>query len=71
MKYTIQIKAKNTPMGNPQRAWIVWDAHGVLLGVYNEGYAGRPKATDGAMQLASILVPKSEYHEWLKEGKEV
>jgi hypothetical protein len=70
-KFTVRIKAANTPMGNPQRAWIVWDSKGTLLGVYDEGYRGRPKETNDAVQLATIEVSKSEYHAWIREGREV
>jgi hypothetical protein len=70
-KFTVRLKAANDPSGNPQRAWIVWDSKGTLLGVYDEGYRGTPAETKDAQHLADIKVPKSEYHAWIREGREV
>jgi hypothetical protein len=70
-KFAIRIKADNDPNGNPQRAWIVWDSKGNLVGVYNEGYRGKPSETKDAQHLADIKVSKSEYHSWIREGREV
>jgi hypothetical protein len=63
------LKAENDPNGNPQRLFLVYDKHGDVISVYDEGYRGEPADINRLPHLPSIEISKSEYHDWIKQAR--
>jgi hypothetical protein len=68
-KFCQHLRAENSPNGNPQRLYIVYDDAGKVLSVIDEGYRGLPKELRDLAHLPDVVIPKSEYHSWKREFK--
>jgi hypothetical protein len=65
-----QLRTKHDTNGNPRRAWLLIEGReGGCVGVIDEGYAGKPTAARGLVELPPIEVPPSEYHRWMRYGR--
>jgi len=61
------LRAPNSPMGNPQRLYVVYARDGRVLEVIDEGYRGLPATLrhgSSVVELSSIEIPRGEYHAW-------
>lgn len=56
------LRAPNSPSGNPQRLYMVYDAAGEVVRVIDEGYRGLPRELRDVRQLMTIEIPRAEYH---------
>ena len=60
-------RASNSPNGNPQRLYMVWDRKGNVVEAIDEGYRGLPLALQSLVDLGSVEISKADYHATLKE----
>lgn len=74
MKYLyVHLRSGNTPSGNPQRLYVIYDAAtGAQLEIIDEGYSGLPEKLryPHGQELLTVEVPKAEYHR-LKNGRQL
>lgn len=68
-KFFQHLRAPNSPNGNPQRLFVVYDDGGSVLAVIDEGYKGLPVALRGVPQLPTVEIARAAYHEWKREYK--
>ena len=64
--YAVKLHAPNTPAGNPQRCWWVYDRAGRALGTIDEGYHGDSilwRWFPNVVLLGTFKVAAREYHE--------
>lgn len=64
------LRAANSPMGNPQRCFVLIAADGAIVNVIDEGYKGLPVECRGLTELYSVEISRSQYHEFLRVGKD-
>lgn len=67
----VYIATKNTPSGNPQRGWIIFNASGGVAGFVDEEYLGTAALAEagwGSIPRTAqrIQVMPAEYHGWKK-----
>lgn len=67
----VYIATKNTPSGNPQRGWIIFNADGGIAGFVDEGYLGTAALAEAGWgnvprSVQRIQVMPAEYRGWKK-----
>ncbi len=60
--------AANSPNGNPQRVFVLIAANGSIVDVIDEGYRGLPDVCRRLIELPSIAISKSDYHNYIRIG---
>lgn len=68
--FMLRICAPNDTNGNPRRCWVTFNADGLPLAVYNEGYNGTRAIPDPEVRALALIAPQvnvqaSEYKAWL------
>ncbi len=64
------LRASNSLNGNPQRVFVMISLDGCIVGVLDEGYCGLPNVCKGLVELPSINISKSDYHNYIRIGRE-
>jgi len=69
----VYIATKNSPSGNPQRGWIIFDDTGHSQGFVDEGYQGAGALAESPFAgikrtFTRINVMPAEYRSWKKIG---
>jgi hypothetical protein len=62
------LRATNSPNGNPQRCFVMISPNGSIVDVIDEGYKGLPKECRGLIELPSVNISKSDYHNYIRIG---
>lgn len=68
VKFYQHLRAPQSPMGNPQRLFIIIDEEGGIINIVDEGYRGLPQEYSKLRQLPTIEISRSAYHEWKREA---
>lgn len=63
------LRCPNDRNGNPRRAYVLYNAEGLITDVYDEGYRGVPKACDGLVELPTFEVALAEYRALMRKGQ--
>ena len=76
--------ATNDSNGNPRRLFVYWDMRGDIIGIFDEGYRGKPTDKDIAsfvertgkvrqggavVQITPVSITVSEYLDTISYGK--
>jgi hypothetical protein len=64
------LRAENSPSGNPQRCYVLMAKDGRIVDVIDEGYQGLPRELRDILELPSVNISRSEYHNYIRIGKE-
>lgn len=64
------LRAEHSPNGNPQRCFVLIGKDGGIVSVIDEGYRGLPSECRGLIELYSVDISKSDYHDYLRIGRE-
>ena len=64
----VHLCTKNDSSGNPRRAWVEYNDHGMAIGFYEEGYVGSAALPERLREIRysapSITVAPSEWNSW-------
>jgi len=72
--FMIHLCAPNDANGNPRRAWVTFNADGMLLAFYEEGYSGVASIPDEEIRGLALIAPRinvtvSEFNSWRNEAQ--
>ena len=69
----IHLCTTNDTNGNPRRAWVEYNDHGMAIAFYEEGYSGSAalpeRLREGRYAAPSITVQPREWNNWRKAAK--
>lgn len=71
--FMLRLCAPNDTNGNPRRAWVTFNADGLPLAIYPEGYGGVTEAIkDPEVRALALIAPRinvsaSELRDWHRE----
>jgi len=64
------LRASQSPNGNPQRVFVLLNKEGGIVDVIDEGYEGLPDECRGLIELYSLNISRSDYHDFIRIGRE-
>ena len=72
MKAYQHLRAPNSPSGNPQRLYALYegDRYARLVALYDEGYSDRPRELRDVCELPSVDISRADYHHRCKLARQ-
>ena len=69
MKAYQHLRAPNSPSGNPQRLYALYEGqqYARLVALWDEGYSDRPPELRNVCELPSVDISRGDYHRRLKQ----
>ena len=64
-----RLLCKNDVNGNPRRLYVAYEmikGAPEVMGIYDDGYAGKPKHLNGAPSIMDVSISPSKYREMYK-----